>query len=233
MTVFAQYLRRSPRGCFLCPHSSRERETRLNHQVPRLQPRPAGLVSHDHILVVFGAHVPAGPTVRPANKRDHLGAASSLTIYTCNHAAHTQAPRLGLEASDIFGSRACLFARFLCHGRHPPAVPRGQIGLEAEAQRPEEPRRAGLAAARPNQQTRLHITHIYHPLRSHTCSGPQGGLKEGSRRGWPDEHPCCSPVDMTARPWLIDPRGVARQLEPATTKHISLMLPHPFSLIIS
>lgn len=27
--------------------------------------------------------------------------------------------------------------------------------------------------------------------------------------GWPPrDHPCCSPVEMTARPWLIDPRGV-------------------------
>lgn len=40
-----------------------------------------------------------------------------LTIYTCDHAAQTHSPILGFEASDVFGSRACLFvcslARFL------------------------------------------------------------------------------------------------------------------------
>lgn len=96
----------------------------------------------------------------------------------------------------------CLFARSLpCN---PPAAARHQIGLEAEAQRPGEPSVGWPGCVRPNQQTRLYITHNHHPLCSHAFSSPQGGLAEG----WPHEHPCCSPVEMTTRPWLIDPRGV-------------------------
>lgn len=111
----------SPRGCLLCPRSSRKRETWLNHQVPRLQFRSGGLVSHDLILVVFGAHGLTGPNSQACKQRDHLGGWVTLDYL---HFAATppiiQTPRLGFEASDVFGSRACLFARSLpCHSWQP------------------------------------------------------------------------------------------------------------------